>query len=286
MNPKQRKKLLKQAKKNKATTNAKTPTSYIAKISAYLELFNDYPTVKVLINNVIAADRLLKQGLLPQTLPELLLPDNIQDTIFKTVNETYPAGDPRGDKVWNELSGALPDLDQQLRGFRDYLEDEYGMWAYISAPFAKALAEFINGRPTLEVMAGNGYVSKGLHDNKQTVIATDSKDWTAENETGRHPVTEIEQLSANDAFDKYHDQVDVIVMVWSPDGLPIDWELLQKIRQSDKSFDFVVVGEKNGATDSQEFWDNAELLESPAITELNAHFRDFDLIHDRVYLVK
>nr|WP_243676633.1 hypothetical protein [Secundilactobacillus collinoides] len=44
-------------------------------------------------------------------------------------------------------------------------------------------------------MAGNGYVSKGLHDNKQTVIATDSKDWTAENETGRHPVTEIEQLS-------------------------------------------------------------------------------------------
>nr|WP_243676631.1 hypothetical protein [Secundilactobacillus collinoides] len=93
-----------------------------------MELFNDYPTVKVLINNVIAADRLLKQGLLPQTLPELLLPDNIQDTIFKTVNETYPAGDPRGDKVWNELSGALPDLDQQLRGFRDYLEDEYGMW--------------------------------------------------------------------------------------------------------------------------------------------------------------
>ncbi|ANZ65296.1 SAM-dependent methyltransferase [Secundilactobacillus paracollinoides] len=286
MNPKQRKKLLKQAKKNKTATNAKAPSGYIAKMSAYLELFNDYPAVKVLINNVIAADRLLKQGLLPQTLPVLLLPDDIQDTIFKTVNQTYPAGDPRGDKVWNKLSAALPDLDKQLRGFRDYLETEYGMWAYISAPFAKALAEFINGRPTLEVMAGNGYVSKGLRDNKQDVIATDSKDWTAENQTGRHPVTEIEQLSASDAFEKYQNQVDVIVMVWSPDGLTIDWDLLQKIRQSDKDFTFIVIGEKNGATDSKEFWDNATLLESPEVEKLNQHFRDFDLIQDRVYLVK
>ena len=47
-----------------------------------------------------------------------------------------------------------------------------------------------------------------------------------------------------------------------------------------------MVGEKNDATDSKKFLGNAELLESPAITELNAHFRDFDLIADRVYLVK
>lgn len=281
MNPKQKRKLLKRAKQQPAK-----PTSYIAALQRYAQQFNDYPQVKLLINNALTADHALAAGRLPQTLPELLLPDNIQDTIFKTLNQTYPAGDPQGDKLWNQLTQALPDLDAKLRGFRDYLEDTYGMWAYISAPVAKDLATFINGRPTLEVMAGNGYVSKGLRDNHQPVIATDSKDWTKENETGRHPVTEIEPLPASEAFAKYRDQVDVIVMAWSPDGLPIDWELLQQIRTADKDYDFIVIGEKYGATNSKVFWDNATLLDNADVTALNKHYLPFDLIHDRVYLVE
>lgn len=124
MNPKQKRKLLKRAKQQPAK-----PTSYIAALQRYAQQFNDYPQVKLLINNALTADHALAAGRLPQTLPELLLPDNIQDTIFKTLNQTYPAGDPQGDKLWNQLTQALPDLDAKLRGFRDYLEDTYGMWA-------------------------------------------------------------------------------------------------------------------------------------------------------------
>lgn len=281
MNPKQKKKLLKKARAQKGPETNK----YIASMQRYNTLFGDFPSIKILINNVLQADRLLAQGLLPQTLPRLLLPDNIQDVIFKQLNAKFPAGDPEGDQRWNQLSDALPDLDEKLRNFRDYLEDTYGMWAYISAPFAKDLANFIHNRPTLEVMAGNGYVSKGLRDNHQTVFATDSKDWTKENETGKHPVTDVEQLTASAAFDKYKDQVDVIVMVWSPDGLEIDWELLQQIRAADKNYDFVVIGEKDGATDSKTFWKNANFLDTPEVQQLNRHFQPFDLIHDQVYLV-
>lgn len=282
LNPKQKKKLLKRAR----SQHAAKPSGYIATMERYNGLFADFPTIKLLINNVLQADRLLKQGLLPQTLPKLLLPDDTQDVIFKQLNERFPAGDPEGDKRWNQLSDALPDLDKKLRSFRDYLEETYGMWAYISAPVAKDLANFINGRPALEVMAGNGYVSKGLRDNGQTVITTDSKDWTKENETGKHPVTKIERLTASEAFTKYHDQVDVIIMVWSPDGLEIDWELLQQIRAANKAYDFIVIGEKNGATDSKVFWQNAKLLNTPDVTALNKHFNQFDLIDDHVYLVK
>lgn len=282
MNPKQKKKLLKKARANQVAK----PNDYIASMMHYNTLYSDFPSIKILINNVLQADRLLKQGLLPQTLPTLLLPDDIQDVIFKQLNAQFPAGDPEGDRKWNELSNALPDLDKKLRDFRDYLETRYGMWAYISAPVAKDIADFINGRPTLEVMAGNGYLSKGLRDNHQTVFTTDSKDWTKENETGKHPVTQVEKLSASEAFDKYHDQVSVIVMVWSPDGLDIDWQLLQQIREVDKDYDFIVIGEKNGATDSKAFWQNAKLLETPEVTALNRHFNHFDLIHDQVYLVK
>lgn len=283
MKPKKRNQL---RKANRVNHPLVTRSSYIDQMMTYRDLFNDYPVVKLLINNVLQADRLLNRGLLPQSLPLLQLPDDVQDTIFKSINAQFPAHDPNGDQLWEKLSDALPKLDHQLRSFRDYLETEYGMWAYISAPFAKRLAKFINGRKTLEVMAGNGYISKGLQDNHQSVIATDSKDWTTENETGKHPVIEIEQLSAQDAVTKYGDQVEVIIMSWAPDGLPIDWALLQQIRALKRPIDFVTIGEKNGATNSEPFWENAKFIENEAIRELNAHYSRFDLIDDRVYLVQ
>ena len=88
------------------------------------------------------------------------MPYNIQDAIFKKVNEQFPQGDPRGDKLWNKYSEALPKLDKALRNYRDYLEETYGMWSYVNAPFAKALSDYLGGAPTLKIMAGNGYISK------------------------------------------------------------------------------------------------------------------------------
>ncbi|MHA8137983.1 SAM-dependent methyltransferase [Lactobacillaceae bacterium Scapto_B20] len=278
-----RNKLIKKLKKNHRVSHQ---PSYIESLKRFADLFKDFGEIKFLINNVIISDKLLSEGNLPQDLPNLLLPDDIQDQVFNFVNQKYPADSPEGDQLWNQYTDALPKLDKQLRSFRDYIEQRYGMWAYISASFAKDIANFVGSGPVLEVMAGNGYISKGLRNNGVNVIATDSLGWTKENETGKHPVTKVEKLDALAAFEKYQDQVDTVIMCWSPDGVPIDWELLQAIRNSGRKFNFIVIGEKNGATNSKEFWQNAKLIENDETKRLNQHHQPFDLIHDQLYLVE
>lgn len=283
MNPKKLKQLKKRAKKQ-------TTPPYITQMTHYRELFKDDPKILVMINNVLESDRLLAAGLPPQQLPVLQVPDDFQDDLFERINQTYPLGDPAGDAEWNQLSAALPKVDQLLRDFRDYVEDKYGMWAYISAPFLKDLADVVGQAPVLEVMAGNGYISKGLrrlHPN-QTIYTTDSKAWTHEsnNQTGRQPVTAIEQLDAVSAFNRYADQIKFVIMAWSPDKLTIDWDLLQAMRASDVDVPLICIGEKYGATGSKAFWDHADYQTGALVDQLNQHYHPFDLIHDQVYVIR
>ncbi len=140
MNPKKLKQLKKRVKKQ-----AGAP--YIQQLMKYRDLFKDDPQILVLINNVLESDRLLAAGLAPQQLPVLEIPDDFQDHLFERINQQYAMGDPAGDAAWNQLSAALPKVDQLLRNFRDYIEDQYGMWAYISAPFLKDLADFTGSDP-------------------------------------------------------------------------------------------------------------------------------------------
>lgn len=285
MNPKQLKKLKKRVKRAHKIVHQ---PKYIEELTQYRDLFDPFPEVKFLINNALESDRLLKNGLLPQPLPSLLLPDDIQDQVFTYVNQHYPKGDPKGDALWNKYSAALPKLDKQLRNFRDYLEETYGMWSYVNAPFAKALSEYLNSQPVLEIMAGNGYISKGLRNNNssQKIYTTDSQAWVTENETGKHPVTTIEKLDALSAIKKYGDQVDYVIMSWPPDKQTTDWDVLQLLRQDYPNIKFLVIGEQNGATDSKEFWTNAKLSQDDALKKVNRQLHSFDLIDEQIYLVK
>lgn len=285
MNPKKLKKLKKRVKKAQQAVHQ---DPYISELMHDRDLFDDFPEIKYLVNNALESDRLLKNGLLPQPLPTLLLPDDIQDTIFKQVNEQYPKGDPRGDRLWNKYSEALPKLDRALRNFRDYLEDTYGMWSYVNAPFAKALADYLNGAPVLEIMAGNGYISKGLRNNNanQQIYTTDSQAWVQENETGKHPVTTIEKLDAISAIKKYGEQVDYVIMSWAPDKGESDWEVLQLLRQDYPDIKFLVIGEKDGATNSKKFWQAAQLSQDADLQKVNQQLHSFDLIDEQIYLVK
>ncbi|MCX2187404.1 MULTISPECIES: SAM-dependent methyltransferase [Limosilactobacillus] len=285
MNPKKLKQLKKRVKRAQQAVHQ---APYISELMRDRDLFDDFPEVKYLINNALESDRLLKNGLLPQPLPTLLLPDDIQDTIFKQVNQQYPQGDPRGDQLWNKYSAALPKLDKSLRNFRDYLEDTYGMWSYVNAPFAKALADYLNGAPVLEIMAGNGYISKGLRNNNanQRIYTTDSQAWTRENETGKHPVTTIEKLDAISAIKKYGDQVDYVIMSWAPDKEEVDWDVLQLLRHDYPDVKFLVIGEQDGATNSKKFWQEAQLSQDEGLQKVNQQLHSFDLIDEQIYLVK
>lgn len=278
---KQKKKLL----KNKHKSSAPKETDYIQNMLHYRDLFNDFPEIKWLINNVVESDHLIKAGLLPQSLPELILPDQIQDQVFTTINAQFPKGDSEGDRRWNQLSAALPKLDKALRSYRDYLEQQYGMWAYISAPFIKSLAAYVGQSPVLEIMAGNGYISKGLRDLGVKVYPTDSLEWIDENQTGRHQVIPIEKLDAVSAVKAYQDKVKYVIMSWSPDKKTIDLDVLNAIRKADNDLELIVIGEKNGATNSSEFWQAAHYIHQDAAKTLNKYHQPFDLIKDQVYLI-
>lgn len=162
------------------------------------------------------------------------------------------------------------------------------MWSYVNAPFAKALSEYLDGKPVLEIMAGNGYISKGLRNNNssQKIYTTDSQAWVNENETGKHPVTEIEKLDAIAAIKKYGDQVDYVIMSWAPDKQETDWEVLQLLRQDYPDVKLLVIGEKDGATDSKKFWQNAQLSQDEKLQKVNRQLHSFDLIDEQVYLAK
>ncbi|WP_137597567.1 SAM-dependent methyltransferase [Paucilactobacillus kaifaensis] len=281
MNPKQRKRLKKVIKQHK---QVKT-NNYISELTHYRDLFDFFPAIKYLINNVLESNRLLQNGLLPQPLPKLLLPDNIQDTIFNAIQSKYAPDDPAGDQQWSLYVDALPKLDRLLRNYRDYLETTYGMWSYTNSLFVKQLSQLTDGQPVLEVMAGNGYISKGLKNlnSQQIVITTDSQAWTTENETGKHPVTTIESLDALSAFDKYESQIKYVIMSWAPDKQTTDWELLQKIRNSARNIKLLVIGEQNGATNSSAFWNNVEIIPNSTIDQINTQFKSFDLINEKLF---
>jgi hypothetical protein len=283
MNPKKLKQLKKQLKANRSISNT---NHYIDRLERYREQFTDYSSVVFLINQVLESNRLIEQNLLPQQLPTLELPNDIQDQIFNQLKITYPIGDSVGDRLWADLTESLPKLDRLLRSYRDYLEATYGMWAYVSAPFISDLATYLASRPTLEIMAGNGYISHGLKLKNQPVLATDSLDWVTENETGRHLVTDVEKLDALTAIDKYGDQVDFVIMSWSPDGLPIDVQVLESLRQLEHQPTLICIGERNGATNSKRFWQIAEIIDPEATAQLNRHHQSFDLIQEQVYLIK
>lgn len=281
MNPKQRKQLKKIIKRHHQVK----PNDYIQQLTNYRDLFDNFPSIKYLINNILESNRLLQNGLLPQPLPKLLLPEDIQDTIFADVQAKYKPADPAGDQQWSQYNEALPALDRLLRNYRDYLETTYGMWSYTNSLFIKQLSQLLDGQPVLEVMAGNGYISKGLKnlDTHQTVITTDSKEWLTENETGKHPVTSIEPLDALTAFTKYEKQIKYVIMSWAPDKQTTDWELLQQIRTSNQKITLLVIGEKNGATNSKAFWQNVKIVANEQIDQINVQFKSFDLIDEKLF---
>ena len=117
------------------------------------------------------------------------------------------------------------------------------------------------------------------------MFTTDSTAWVKENQTGRHPVISIEPLAALAAVDKYADQVEYVIMSWAPDKGEADWDLLEHLREHYPALKLLVIGEKDGATNSKRFWQEAQLSQD-GLAQVNAALKSFDLIDEQVYLAK
>ncbi|QBZ01970.1 SAM-dependent methyltransferase [Weissella confusa] len=265
-----------------------TEMDYLGELLPYLDRYQNIPTMANLMQQSIDTLEQLNEGYLPAALPTMEIPESVIPELQNYVLAQYPDNADAGNALWLELTEPLEDIDFLLRHLRDALIEYFSMYGFVSSDFVRDLSAYTDGQPVLELMAGHGYISAGLKAiaPAQKIIATDNEDWrTQPDPTSAKPVTDVENMDAIAALGMYGENVSTVIMSWAPDTTDADWQVLQYIRDNQYrfDFDFIVIGEKDGATDSDVFWHEAELEEVPA---LNAHHQSFDLIDERVYLVK
>lgn len=174
----------------------------------------------------------------------------------------------------------LMNVSSQFEDLRQVMIENLGIWHICNQLWIDDLQNFCGpNSQNLEIMAGNAAISANL----KNTIATDNLDWDGQDNEHPCPWAPVEKMDAVAAVQKYHSQMDNIIMAWAPDNDNVDWKVLQFLRQNDFQGNLVVIGERNGATNSHDFWNNAQLQ---LIEELNRHHQPFDFIKDRVWLVK
>lgn len=167
-----------------------------------------------------------------------------------------------------------------LENFRQIVIENFGIWHIFSKTWIEDLKIFCGKNShNFEVMAGNAVISTFL----PHTIATDNLNWHGQDVEKPHPWTQIEQIDALKAVQKYSMYVDNIIMAWSPDHDEIDWQILKELRRSNFQGNFIVIGEPNGATNSAKFWEEAQLTK-PFM--LNCNHQPFDFIRDEVFTVR
>ena len=95
---------------------------------------------------------------------------------------------------------------------------ERGMWAIVTKDLATALANWIQNRRVLEVMAGRGWLAKALDEQGVDIIATDNNSWDDRHSKLLVSIFPVERLDAVIAVEKYSDKSDVLLVSWPPYG--------------------------------------------------------------------
>ncbi|WP_461218308.1 SAM-dependent methyltransferase [Lapidilactobacillus salsurivasis] len=147
-------------------------------------------------------------------------------------------------------------LDHLLHHFRKYLQYHFGQWTLISQQALTIWTRQWPWRRYLEVMAGDGRLAAALAARGQQVIATDSFSWQGENLTGRQTFYPVQRLTATAAVAQYAQQVDAVILSWSPNNDPTDlllWQQLQQLPAARRP-QLLVLGEVFGVTNSLLFW--------------------------------
>ncbi|CAH1854401.1 SAM-dependent methyltransferase [Convivina intestini] len=223
------------------------------------QIFADRPLVQDKIQAVLDCLKKIKQQQLPaQPLPVL------------TFSINAILADPR-----------LMPLDDLFSQLRQYLIVNFGIWSLPNQAFIRDLSAFIHGRPTLEIMAGNALISACLQQASQIIQTTDTLKWQGQDNQSPHPWCSVQTLDALTAVQTI--PATVIIMSWAPDTDNQDYQLLNYLRQENFQGDLIVIGEANGATNSADFWQTAQLEKNK---HLNQNYRSLDNIQEAVYLVQ
>lgn len=239
----------------------------------------------------------------------------VYDPLFIMGLEKYLTDEVNGDKVidYNELyegiieglkNHEIPDrypkgknygltfmnhsLNASSLTYRDEIIDLSG-FVFLSKEWVEPLSKWIGNRKCLEVMAGTGSLSKSLQDYGVNIIATDIIDdsYFQCREWEDKRWTDIEQISAVDAIEKYGKDVDIVIMSWPPYQRPDGYEALMKMREINPDLIMIYIGEtEGGCTADDDFFEVAEYIDDESFDEAVKEFKSSFGIHDFPMLVK
>lgn len=181
------------------------------------------------------------------------------------------------DVSWNFLNSFNASL------FRNYAIQYMG-FALITKKFVRDLSKYIGDNKCLEIMSGQGCLSKSLRDEGIDIIATDNYSWD-----GRIDMsdlwTDIEKIDCLDAIRKYGKDVSYIICSWIPYENPIGYEALKLMNEVNSNCRMIVIGEGyGGCTADDLFFENLEEIEINE--EFTRNFRSWNCIHDYVSVIK
>ena len=160
---------------------------------------------------------------------------------------------------------------------------------FLAKKWIEPLAKWIGRRKVLEVMAGSGALSKSLKECGVNIKPTDiyENDYFMSYDWGNKLWCDVEQISANDAIEKYGKEVDIIIMSWPPYQTSDAHDTLIKMREINPDCIMLYIGEsQGGCTADDDFFTIAEFFEDPEFEEeVGSNYRSSYGIHDRLYIV-
>ncbi|GAF40766.1 SAM-dependent methyltransferase [Agrilactobacillus composti DSM 18527 = JCM 14202] len=258
-------------------------SGYLQQLKKFRQLFQTIPAIQQQIDVIFGVCLNLSQRQLPnQSLPFLGLSQStyLEALVALGQNLTWQQ------RAYDQQVQQVRQLDHLLRNFRDFIENQFGIWSLQTQSLLRRWVQLFPGLSYLEVMAGNALFSYGMTQLQQKVVTTDDLSWGKTSPTGRQPWVPVQSLDAVEAVKTYGPKVDALVMIWSQDKNPIDVAVLQAFKQYMAHKSFFVLGEYLGATNSLEFWRTAPFVNDKAIVRLNQIYPRFDLIQDKIFLIR
>lgn len=184
--------------------------------------------------------------------------------------------------VNKEIPNAMPKLKRFDAGnyhLRDKFIKEMG-FAYVSWKWVNPLVSWLGSKSVLEVMSGKGALSFALRQKGVNVIATDDFSWH-DNLKWNTLWTEIEDIDAISAINKYGKKSDVLIMSWAPYNEPIGYEVLKRYNEVNPNGILLVIGEGHGGcTADDNFFRHFQTINDDAFEEVDSCFERWEGIHD------
>lgn len=137
-----------------------------------------------------------------------------------------------------------------------------------------------------EVMSGTGSLSYVLRKLDIDIIATDDYSWSIPWEKNGYEYTDIENIDAIEAVEKYGRDVDILIMSWAyMDNTA--YQVLKKLHEVNPNCILLYIGEGGGGcTADSEFYNNIINYYDETFKKVRKNYFQWNGLHDYPRLVK